>query len=317
MASDEQVAEAMGCQLGDLKLAHPLVLGAGAAKHIDTEEGLEGFCKNTEASLLIGGTITYYPRMGNPGTVFYHEPHDCSKVVNWMGMPNQGIVEILDNLLEVAEKAHCRDQLIGVSVAGTAEADAKLSIEEQFVELVGAAFAHGADMVELNFGCPNTEKQPLSFSPKSIVDILSGLAFHAHRNICVKVSPYTDPALLAEVAGIFNYCTAVKGIATMNTIPNQQWLLPDGKPTIDQNNGYGGLSGECIFETALEQVKTWRRFLSPTKYIIGGGGVTNAERVLQMRQAGADAVFMVSAPLVLGHHTFGKILNDLLEYYSQ
>lgn len=312
----EQWQNELECRLGELILEHPLVLGAGAAKHIDTEEGLEGFSKDTEASLLIGGTITYYPRSGNPGTVFYHEPHDCRKVINWMGMPNQGITEIITHLTPIVQLAHRRNQLIGVSVAGTVEAEMELSIEEQFYQLTKACLENGANLVELNFGCPNTEKSPISFSPESIREILSQLESFGQSNVCVKLSPYEDFGLMREVAAILNSYDVVKGVATMNTIPNQQWILPNGKPTIDRNNGYGGLSGECIFPIAIRQVEKWRTYLSPQKYIIGGGGVTTANSVREMLEAGANAAFMVSAPLVLGHKIFGKILNELLDEYA-
>ncbi len=308
--------EDLRCELGKLELEHPLVLGAGAAKHILTDEGLEGWSKKTEASLLIGGTITYYPRTGNSGQVFYHEPNDCSKVINWMGMPNQGIAE-LDYLPQVVLAAHKRDQLIGVSVAGTVENHGDMSIEEQFVYLVDKAFAKGADMVELNFGCPNTEKKPISYDTRSMERILTHISeFCADpsRRVCVKVSPYESMAELREAAAVLNYYDIVEGVSAINTLPNQQWILPDGTLTITQNNGIGGLSGEVIFSQAITNVEHWRKNLSPQKYVIGGGGVVHSHQVMEMRKAGADAVFMVSAPLVFGARHFGKVINDLLDF---
>lgn len=313
----ESWEEKLKCTLWELELEHPLVLGAGAAKHIDTEEGLEGFAKKTEASLLIGGTITYYPRGGNTGQVFYHEPNDCSKVINWYGMPNRGIVEITEHLSRVIEEMHARGQKVGVSVAGTVEKDkdVQLSIEEQYFALVAECVQSGADLIELNFGCPNTEKLPLSFSPESIFLILQRLGMYMDQNICVKLSPYLGENIpvMGQIAPILNASKVVKGISVTNTIPNQEWILPDGTYAITEGEHKGGLSGSCIHEMALEQVSTWRSLLDEDKYIIGGGGVVDKDGVERMLNAGADAVFMVSAPLVLGHRIFGKILGEMLD----
>lgn len=313
--NEEQVFEMLQTRLWNLELEHPLVLGAGVAKYIAGPEGLEGFLSTANASLLIGGSFTVEPRAGNPGEVCWSS-EDGAITVNRMGLPNKGITELTEHLPALMPQARAKDRLVGISVASGCESS--LSLPEQYALLARTAFEAGADLVELNLSCPNTESDIIAFDLDTVKEIVAHLEQSldgTKHNVCMKLSPYSQSRLIQEVAQIVNASTVIKGIAATNTFPNALHLQ-EGKAVISSNDGLAGLSGPCLFPIALGQVAQWRKYLDASKYILGGGGVTTVQNVLDMRQAGADAVFLVSAVLTQKPRIFSELLEGLLEHYA-
>jgi dihydroorotate dehydrogenase len=314
--NEEQIAEMLQTNLWKLELEHPLVMGAGVAKYILGPEGLEGFLSTANASLLIGGSFTVAPRAGNPGEVCWSSD-DGRVTVNRMGLPNKGMEELTHHLPGLMPKARAKGRPLGISVA--ADGDSPLPLPDQYAQLASAAFAAGADLVELNLSCPNTESDIIAFNLDDLQSILSHLDQNldaAQHNVCMKVSPYSQSSMIEDVAALANQFPIIKGIATTNTFPNAL-VLEDGRPVISSNEGLAGLSGPYLFPIALGQVAQWRRHLRAEKYILGGGGVTTVQDVLAMRSAGANAVFLVSAVLAQKPGIFNRLLNGLVDHYAQ
>lgn len=313
--SEERVYEMLQTRLWNLELEHPLVLGAGVAKYIDGPEGVEGFLSTTNASLLIGGSFTENRRAGNPGEVCWSSD-DGAITVNRMGLPNKGMMELTENLPRVMKLARAKQSLVGISVAA---GESEHALPEQYAILAKAAFDAGADMVELNLSCPNTESDIIAFNlsdMKAILEHLDATLDADKHNVCMKVSPYSQSSLIQRAADLVNTSKVVKGVTAVNTFPNALHL-EQGQPVISSNDGMAGLSGPHLFPIALGQVAQWRKALSKDKYILGGGGVTTVQNVLDMRQVGADAVFLVSAVLTQKPRIFNELLEGLIEHYSK
>jgi len=316
---EEQVVEILQTRLWNLELEHPLVLGAGVAKYIQGPEGLEGFLASTNAALLIGGSFTLARRAGNPGEVCWSSD-DGAVTLNRMGLPNKGLTELTEHLPAIVPLARQKNRLVGISVAAScgSEGDPELSLPEQYEVLAKAAFDSGAALVELNLSCPNTESDIIAFNLgdiRAILEHLDRTLDPAKHNVCMKVSPYSQSRLIQEVAQLVNRSAVIKGVAATNTFPNALYLQ-GGAPVISSNDGLAGLSGPCLFPIALGQVAQWRRHLAPEKYILGGGGVSTVQNVLDMRKAGADAVFLVSAVLNQKPRIFNELLDGLVEHYT-
>lgn len=320
--NEDQVFEKLQTRLWNLELEHPLVMGAGVAKYVDGPEGLEGFLASSNASLLIGGSFTLQRRAGNSGEVCWSS-QDGSVTVNRMGLPNKGLEELTVSLPGVMEQARRKGRPIGISVAAACEcasecgAGKPLSLGGQYEALAKAAFCAGADLVELNLSCPNTESDVIAFNLadiRSIITHLDRTLDGARHNVCMKVSPYSQSRLIGDIAEMVNASSVIKGVSATNTFPNVL-VLEGGKPVISSNDGLAGLSGPPLFPIALGQVAQWRKALSPEKYILGGGGVATVQNVLDMRQAGADAVFLVSAVLTHKPRIFNELLEALVEHY--
>ena len=311
--NDDKVLEKLKTKLWNMELEHPLVLGAGIAKHILGPEGLEGFLTKVNASLLIGGSFTMVSCDGNPGEVCWLEP-DGKFILNRMGLPNKGIMDVARTLPEIIRTAKKQNKFIGISVSATKDS----TYVDQYEYLTKEVFTFGADIVELNLSCPNTDNEPVCFNLIEVDKIfyrLSQILNQEYNNICVKVSPFSSGKHIKNFANLIDEYPVIKGISTMNTFPNALYYQND-KPVISSNDGFAGLSGSSIFPIALGQVAQWRKYLSDEKYIIGGGGVTTVQNVLDMQRAGANAVFLVSAVLTHKPRIFDQFLNGLIDHYS-
>lgn len=122
----------------------------------------------------------------------------------------------------------------------------------------------------------------------------------------VKVSPYfydptyfvdvtvdsTPPDVFDEVVEVI-IDSGVSHVVTMNTIPRVRTRADDGKWAInspDIPDGYGGLAGPTVKEIGLAEVRRWRRALPIRVHVVGVGGITSGEDILDYLNAGASAV---------------------------
>jgi dihydroorotate dehydrogenase (fumarate) len=125
----------------------------------------------------------------------------------------------------------------------------------------------------------------------------------------VKVSPYSNPAMIPLVAGVLKRY-GVRHVVTSNTFPNGIAFKEDGKPAISVPSGYAGIAGNALHHIALGQVAQFREELHEASIgVIGVGGVTSGERLLAMHRAGAVGVQIGTGFGKQG----GKIFSDVIE----
>jgi dihydroorotate dehydrogenase (fumarate) len=177
------------------------------------------------------------------------------------------------------------------------------------------AAAGGADLVELNLGCPNVwddgqQKRIMSFDPELVAGALRA-ASEAGAPVGVKLSPLSDPVLLAEVAA----ATADAGarfVVSCNTFPNGLALRTDGRPAVDV--GFGGVSGGAMKPIALGQISQLRAQLPEAVDLVGCGGVRGGDDVRDLLAVGAAAVGLATAFWDAGEApgVFGDLLADWL-----
>jgi dihydroorotate dehydrogenase (fumarate) len=297
-------------KLYNIELEHPLILGAGVCKHVTGFEGLEGYIKTVNASLLMVGSITLEKRDGNSGEVFWNS-EDKQFALNCIGLENKGIKDIENNLQRVVDLAKVKGKAIGVSVAN--------DITEKFKTLIELSFGCGASLVELNFSCPNTEGRIQGFDFNFCKNSLSALNWlftnkRLEYNVCIKVPVYSDLEQLKKLSKIINETPLIKGISAVNSFPNSLYLDKHMRTVISSMNGFAGLSGDSLFPIALGQVAKWREYLNEDKYIIGGGGVNSGDKVKKMLKVGANAVSMVTSVLNSNprNRVFDKFLDELI-----
>ena len=272
-------------KVGGVTLPHgPYMIGAGV-------------CKSPEATMnwlraapTVSGSYTKDVRPGNPGTVMYPQTLDefleLGAGLNAYGMPNMGFVAAAKQFAGVKI-----DQPLIISIAG-------FSIGEYVEGVRVFGSLENVSAIELNFGCPNTQgdhKTIMSFDPDSINQVMSRvMALGLDVPIWVKLSPYSNSQDLERVAKVLNRFVA-KGtfriaVVTCNTFP----LAYAGENTITAQDGFAGLSGPAIKMIALGQVKQFRQHLSSFIDIIGVGGGTCGNDVVDFLDAGAKAVQVTS-----------------------
>lgn len=191
------------------------VLMNGAYIGSKTLEDVETLAKSAAGAIVIG-SISIKPRAANPGQGYWrHKERFYS--LNSYGLPNGGLPYFKEHLPRMVEVAHAHRKPLVANVVGFSK--------EDFEVLIKLAQDAGADMVELNFGCPNVwddgqQKSIISYHPSLMKEILDYIAnLKPTIKLCVKISPL-PPDLLHEVADVIGKSGAVEAVTATNSYPN-------------------------------------------------------------------------------------------------
>jgi dihydroorotate dehydrogenase (NAD+) catalytic subunit len=224
---------------------------------------------------------TKEPRFGNPTPRIM----DCpAGMLNAVGLQNPGVDRVIDTELpKLATVFHkpVMANVSGFSVAEYAEVSAKLDAQPQ----VG--------WLEINVSCPNVHGGGMSFGtdPGQAAAVVSAVKAVTTKPVIIKLTPnVTDIVTIAkacEQAG-------ADGISLINTLLGMRIDLKTRKPVLA--NVTGGLSGPAVFPVALRMV--WQVAHAVQIPVVGMGGISCAEDVLEMLTAGAAAVEVGAANLV-------------------
>lgn len=272
------------CKVGGVMLpSGPYMIGAGVCKTSAST------AKWLQVVPVVSGSYTKEQRDGNEGKVMcpdtLEEFLDESCGGNSYGMPNVGFQTATSELSQLES-----EEPVVVSVAGFSPGEYLSGVENFYgVKNVLA--------IELNFGCPNTQgSHPdiMSFNPEAVRNTLWLLVSEGLREkpIWLKFSPYSNPAELKRMAELVNNFIDDLSVAivTCNTFPNAYF----GEGKISPNNGLAGLSGKAMKPIALGQVRQFRQHLDSSIDVIGVGGITTGDDVMDFLEAGAKAVQITS-----------------------
>ena len=223
---------------------------------------------------------TRQPRFGNPAPRIAECP---AGMINSVGLQNPGVEQVIREELPRLRKVFSKPVMAnvsGFSVPEYAETCALLDREPQ----VG--------WLEVNISCPNVHGGGMSFGtdPKSAAEVVRAVKRVAAKPVIMKLSPnVTD---IAEMARACEDAGA-DGISLINTLQGMRINLRTRKPVLA--NTMGGVSGPCVFPVALRMV--WQVCRAVKIPVVGMGGVSSAEDVLEMMMAGAAAVEVGAANL--------------------
>lgn len=236
---------------------------------------------------------TREPRLGNP------QPRIAemqSGLLNAVGLQNPGadavIAEELPKLARVFHKP------VMANVSG-------FSLDE-YVEVCQKLDAcPQVGWLEVNISCPNVHGGGMSFGTdsKAAAAVTRAVKAAVQKPVIVKLSPN-----VTSIADIARACedAGADGISLINTVMGMRLDLNTRKPLLA--NGTGGMSGPAIFPLALRMV--WQVYEAVHIPIVGLGGVSSAEDVLEMMLAGATAVEVGAANLV-DPYACRRIVEDL------
>ena len=224
---------------------------------------------------------TRSPRFGNPSPRIAEAN---AGRLNAVGLQNPGvdavIAEELPRLKAVFHKPVIAN-VSGFSIDEYAEVCEKLDGQEQ----VG--------WLEVNISCPNVHGGGMSFGtdPKAAAQVTKAVKAVTTKPVIVKLSPN-----VSDIAAIARACedAGADAVSLINTLLALRIDLKSRKPVLA--NVTGGLSGPAVFPVALRMV--WQAARAVSIPVIGLGGVSSAEDVLEMMLAGATAVQVGAANLV-------------------
>ncbi len=235
---------------------------------------------NCLGTFSIKGT-TLNPRFGNPGPRIA----ECaSGMLNAVGLQNPGVDRVISDELPRL-KEHFRKKVIanvsGFSIDEYVQCAAKLDIQEQ----VG--------LIEVNISCPNVHGGGMSFGtdPAAAAEVTRAVKAVCKKPVYVKLTPN-----VTDITAIARACeqAGADGLSLINTLLGMRIDPRRRRPLLA--NVTGGLSGSAVFPVAVRMV--WQVYEAVRIPIIGMGGITSAEDVIEMMLAGAAAVQIGAANLV-------------------
>jgi len=299
-----------------IELEHPVMNAAGPL--CKTVEEVEELARSPVAAVMVG-SITKESRPVNPGDTYWSGPLGS---LNSLGLPNGGEPYYTEHLAQMRQIVHAAGKPFFVSVAGFSPVE--------YGELTELAVKGGADAVELNLGCPNvwgesgTQHRIASFDPLMVEEILHQVkmamsGFPRQCPITVKLSPFSDPLLLAEIAEVVKAASNVKAVVVVDTFPNAfAYDLETRKSAIstDLSGGLAGLAGPSLKHIALGQVLQWRKLLPADIDVIGVGGITTGADVQDYLRVGAAAVQVATAHADHGAGVFASLLAEFVGLYA-
>ena len=223
---------------------------------------------------------TRLPRFGNPGPRIAEAP---AGLLNSVGLQNPGvdavIAEELPRLREVFHKPVMAN-VCGFSVDEYVEVAAKLDSCPE----VG--------WLEINISCPNVHGGGMGFgtSCESATEVTREVRAAVKKPVIVKLTPN-----VTDIVSIARACekAGADGLSLINTLLAMRIDPATRRPVL--KNLTGGLSGPAVFPVALRMV--WQVYEAVGIPIIGMGGVSSAEDVIEMLLAGATAVGVGAANL--------------------
>ena len=247
---------------------------------------------NCLGSFSFKGT-TKDPRFGNPTPRIA----ECTAgMINAVGLQNPGVEKVISE--ELPRLAKCFHKPVMANVSGFAIEDYAYTCELLDKEpQVG--------WLEVNVSCPNVHGGGMSFGtqPEAAAAVTRAVKAVTKKPVIIKLSPN-----VTDIVSIAKACeeAGADGISLINTLLGMRINLNTRKPVIA--NKMGGFSGPAIFPVAVRMVYQVAHAVSIP--VVGMGGVTTAEDVIELMLAGATAVEVGAANLV-NPFACRDIINDL------
>lgn len=232
-------------------------------------------------------------RFGNPTPRIA----ECTAgMINAVGLQNPGVEKVISEELPKLKK--CFNKKVMANISGFAVPDYAYTCELlDKEEQVG--------WLEVNVSCPNVHGGGMSFgtSPEAAAEVVRAVKAVTTKPVIVKLSPN-----VTDIVAIAKACeeAGADGISLINTMLGMRIDLKTRKPIIA--NKMGGFSGPAIFPIAVRMVYQVSNAVNVP--VIGMGGVSSAEDVIEMMLAGATAVEVGAANLV-NPYACRDIINDL------
>ena len=236
---------------------------------------------------------TKEPRFGNPTPRIA----ECeSGMINAVGLQNPGVDKVISEELPKLKK--CFNKKVMANISG-------FSVEEYVHTCALLDKCEQVGWLEVNISCPNVHGGGMSFgtSPEAASEVVRAVKAVTAKPVIVKLSPN-----VTDIVAIAKACedAGADGISLINTMLGMRIDLRTRKPVIA--NKMGGFSGKAIFPVALRMVYQVAHAVKIP--VIGMGGVSCAEDVIEMMLAGAVAV-EVGAQNLIDPYACKRIIEDL------
>lgn len=264
--------------LSGLELDNPIIPASGTFGY--GYEFAELYDINILGTFSFKGT-TKDARFGNPTPRIA----ECySGMINSVGLQNPGVDKVIAEELPKLKK--CFNKKVIANVSG-------FSVEEYAYTCEKLDKEEQVGLLEVNVSCPNVHNGGMSFGtlPESAAQVTRVVKAVTKKPVYIKLSPN-----VTDIVSIAKACeeAGADGISLINTLLGMQIDLKTKKPVVA--NKMGGFSGSAIKPVAIRMV--YQVYEAVKIPIIGMGGISTAEDVIEMMLAGATGVQVGAANLV-------------------
>ena len=268
----------LSVNLCGIELSNPIIPASGTFGF--GYEFAELYDINILGTFSFKGT-TKDARFGNPTPRIA----ECTAgMINAVGLQNPGVDKVIAEELPRLQK--CFNKKVMANVSGFKVEDYAYTCERLDKE-------NQVGWLEVNVSCPNVHGGGMSFgtSPEAAVQVVKAVKAVTTKPVIVKLSPN-----VTDIVSIAKACEAAgaDGISLINTLLGMRIDLKTRRPVIA--NKMGGFSGPAIFPVAVRMVYQVANAVNIP--VIGMGGVSSAEDVIEMMLAGATAVEIGAANLI-------------------
>ena len=268
----------LSVNLCGIELDNPVIPASGTFGF--GKEFSEFYDINILGTFSFKGT-TLHPRFGNPTPRIAETP---SGMLNAVGLQNPGVEHVIAH--ELPEMKAYFHKPVMANISG-------FSLEE-YVEVARRLDGEAqVGWLEVNISCPNVHGGGMSFGtdPACAAQVTKAVKTVTSKPVIIKLSPN-----VTDIVSIARACedAGADGVSLINTLLGLRMNLRTRKPLLA--NTTGGLSGPAVFPVALRMVYQVANAVKIP--VVGMGGVSSAEDVLEMLMAGAAAVEVGAANLI-------------------
>ena len=261
-----------------IELDNPVIPASGTFGY--GYEFAEFYDINCLGTFSFKGT-TREARFGNPTPRIA----ECNAgMINAVGLQNPGVDAVINS--ELPKLKQCFNKPVMANVSG-------FSLEEYAETCALLDKENQIGWLEVNVSCPNVHGGGMSFgtSPAAAASVVKAVKKVTTKPVIIKLSPN-----VTDIVEIAKACEneGADGISLINTLLGMRIDLKTRKPVIA--NKMGGFSGNAIFPVAVRMVYQVANAVNVP--VVGMGGVSSAEDVIEMMLAGATAVEVGAANLV-------------------
>ncbi len=280
--------ERLKTELCGISLDNPVIPASGTFGY--GYEFSELYDINILGTFSFKGT-TREARFGNPTPRIAETP---SGMINAVGLQNPGVEKVISEELPKMRAVFHKKVMANVS---------GFSLDDYAYTCKALDLCSEVGWLEVNISCPNVHGGGMSFgtSPEAAAEVTRAVKAVTTKPVIIKLSPN-----VTDIVAIAKACEAAgaDGISLINTLLGMRIDLRTKRPVIA--NKMGGFSGPAILPVALRMVYQVSNAVSIP--VVGMGGVSSAEDVIEMMLAGASAVEIGAANL-----TDPFVCRDIIE----
>jgi dihydroorotate dehydrogenase (NAD+) catalytic subunit len=268
----------MKVRLGHIELANPVIPASGTCGF--GQEMSEWLDLNCLGAVSTKGT-TREARYGNALPRIAECP---AGLLNAIGLQNPGVDAVIAHEIPALRRVYKGPIIANIS---------GFSIEEYAYVCERIDRETDAAILEVNISCPNVQHGGMAFgtSAQAAAEVTRAVKAVTHKPVYMKLSPN-----VTDITAIARACveSGADGLCLINTVLGMRIDIRRRQPVLA--NRYGGYSGPGVFPIALRMVNQVSK-ACPGVPIIGCGGVSSAQEVIEMMMGGASAVEIGAANL--------------------